>query len=107
MLQVLESGVVFRLAIFAPRRKGKTWFVLRDLALAAIAHDYLPVYASLWRSPDTPQVAIAEALDAALAEIKKARIPWEEYRSKLSSASISVLGVGGGFGIVRPTAPSS
>jgi uncharacterized protein len=54
--------VVDMIAIFAPRRKGKTWFVLRDLSPASIKKDYVPVYASLWRTPDKPHLAIIEAL---------------------------------------------
>lgn len=93
ILRVLT--VVELIAIFAPRRKGKTFFVLRDLAPAAIKRDYVPVYASLWRTPDKPHVALIEALQLSQAELKKKRVPWKEYLSKLSSVSVNVAGVGG------------
>lgn len=95
--QLLQSfTVVDMIAIFAPRRKGKTWFVLRDLSPASIKKDYVPVYASLWRTPDKPHLAILEALKLAHAEMEKKRVPWTEYLSRLSSVSVNVAGIGGG-----------
>lgn len=58
------------LAMFAPRRVGKTWFLDHDLAPAARAAGKLPVYADLWLQKAAPLEAInhalAEALDDAL-----------------------------------------
>lgn len=87
--------IVDLIAIFAPRRKGKTWFVLRDLAPSSIRRDYVPVYASLWRTPDKPHRAIIEALKLAKATIEKKRVPWTGYLSKLASLSVNVAGIGG------------
>lgn len=107
ILDVLNSGVVSRIAIFAPRRKGKTWFVLRDLSPAAIKRSYIPVFASLWLNADKPQVAIIEALELAVTTLDKPRIPWTDYLGKLASASVNIAGFGGGVGLKRAEAPSA
>lgn len=106
-MRVMDSGLVSRIAIFAPRRKGKTWFVLRDLAPAAVKNGYVPVFASLWRTPDKPQVAIVEGMIAAADVLGKTRVPWAGYLSKLASVGINVGGVGGSVGFVRAKSPSS
>ena len=106
ILQALT--VVDLIAIFAPRRKGKTWFVLRDLSPASIQRDFVPIYASLWRTPDKPHLAIIEALKLAQATLEKKRVPWKDYLSKLSSVSVNVAGIGGGsLGLSRKTEASA
>ncbi len=94
ILRVL--GVVDRVAMFAPRRKGKTWFLLRDLAPVGTQNQFVPVYASLWRTPDRPHVAIVDALKLASKTLDRKRIPWTEYLGQLSSVSATISGVGGG-----------
>lgn len=54
------------LAMFAPRRVGKTWFLDHDLAPAAHAAGKLPVYADLWLQKAAPLEAINHALEEAL-----------------------------------------
>lgn len=54
------------LAMFAPRRVGKTWFLDHDLAPAARAAGRLPVYADLWLQKAAPLEAINHALEEAL-----------------------------------------
>ncbi len=100
ILQALT--VVDLIAIFAPRRKGKTWFVLRDLSPASVKRRYVPVYASLWRTPDKPHLAVTEALRLASEMLKRKRVPWRDYLSRLSSVSVNVAGIGGGsLGLTR------
>lgn len=93
ILQALT--LVDLIAIFAPRRKGKTWFVLRDLSPASIQRNYVPVYASLWQTPDKPHLAVIDALTRAQALLAKRRLPWADYLTKLSSVSVNVAGLGG------------
>ena len=93
ILQALT--LVDLIAIFAPRRKGKTWFVLRDLSPASIQRNYVPVYASLWQTPDKPHFAVIDALTRARALLAKRRLPWADYLTKLSSVSVNVAGLGG------------
>jgi len=106
ILQALT--VVDLIAIFAPRRKGKTWFVLRDLSPASIQRGHIPVYASLWRTPEKPHLAIIEALKLAQVTLEKKRVPWRDYLSKLSSVSVNVAGIGGGsLGLSRKSEASA
>jgi hypothetical protein len=57
------------LAMFAPRRVGKTYFLDHDLAPAAAKHHLLPVYADLWNHKANPLEAINHALEEALDDI--------------------------------------
>ena len=54
------------LALFAPRRVGKTHFLTSDLAPVAKAAGMLPVYADLWLSRNDPLAAVNHALEEAL-----------------------------------------
>jgi hypothetical protein len=53
------------LAMFAPRRVGKTFFLDHDLAPAARKAGLLPVYADLWLQKSAPLEAINHALEEA------------------------------------------
>ena len=57
------------LALFAPRRIGKTWFLKNDLTPAASAAGLLTVYADLWLHRGTPLDAINYALEEALDDV--------------------------------------
>lgn len=57
------------LALFAPRRVGKTWFLDHDLAPAAREAKMLPVYADLWLNKSAPIEAINHALEEALDDL--------------------------------------
>lgn len=57
------------LALFAPRRVGKTFFLDHDLAPAAEAAGMLPVYADLWLHKAAPLEAVNHALEEALDDL--------------------------------------
>lgn len=57
------------IALFAPRRVGKTYFLDGDLAPAAKKADLLPVYADLWLNRFAPLAAINHALEEALDDV--------------------------------------
>ena len=65
-LQLLEAQAGRPIALFAPRRVGKTFFLDQDLAPAAIATGHAPVYADLWLQKAAPLEAINHALEEAL-----------------------------------------
>ncbi len=65
-LDTLDLGLVSSTTIFAPRRAGKTSFLLKDLAPAAVAGGYKVAYADLWQTRLAPGVAIVRALEKAL-----------------------------------------
>ena len=54
------------LALFAPRRVGKTHFLTSDLAPVAKTAGMLPVYADLWLSRNDPLAAVNHALEETL-----------------------------------------
>lgn len=54
------------LALFAPRRVGKTYFLDQDLAPAAKAAGTLPIYVDVWLNKEAPLEAINHALEEAL-----------------------------------------
>jgi uncharacterized protein len=68
-LAMLDAQPGRPLAMFAPRRVGKTWFLDHDLAPAARAAGRLPVYADLWLQKAAPLEAINHALAEALDDV--------------------------------------
>ena len=103
---LFKSGLVRRLALFAPRRKGKTWFLLKDLVPAATKRNYLPVYASLWGNPNAPHEPILQALEQALVVAKARRAPWKRYLSGLEKLTVSA-GIVSASWAPRATDPAS
>jgi len=89
IFRAYDSGLVRRIAMFAPRRKGKTWFLIRDLAPAAVKRQYIPVYASLWAAPDAPQVPIIQSLQATLNLLSGRRTPWKKIIERLERFTIT------------------
>lgn len=65
-LKVLDLGISPNLAIIAPRRKGKTLFLLQDISPLAQKKRYLPVYASLWQNINAPHEGLLLALEEAI-----------------------------------------
>lgn len=57
------------LALFAPRRVGKTFFLDHDLAPEAKNAGMLPVYADLWLHKSAPLEAVNHALEEALDDL--------------------------------------
>jgi hypothetical protein len=68
-LQLLNAQPGRPLALFAPRRVGKTHFIQRDLAPAAQASGMLPVYADLWLHRREPLAAINHAVEEVLDDV--------------------------------------
>ena len=53
VLGTLAHGPAQALSLFAPRRAGKTEFLVQDLAPHAEAKGHLVIYASFWQAPLT------------------------------------------------------
>ncbi len=83
-------GLIHRLAMFAPRRKGKTAFLLQDLAPAATKRQILPIYASLWANPNAPHKPIIAALEEGMNAISARRIPWKKHLTSIQRVSLNV-----------------
>lgn len=70
-LDTLNAGLVTSTTIFAPRRVGKTSFLLRDLSPAALAFGYCVAYTDLWQIRTSPGQAIVYGLERALDTARK------------------------------------
>jgi uncharacterized protein len=76
------------LAMFAPRRVGKTYFLDHDLSPAARQAKWLPVYADLWLQNAAPLDAINHALEEALDDVT---VPAHEV-GRLAKTPVKRLG---------------
>lgn len=88
-LDVFKLGISSSFAIIAPRRKGKTLFILRDLAPLAAKHHYLPVYASLWHDTNAPHEGIIKALQEAVASLQSQSALSRLLNTKIKKTTIS------------------
>ncbi len=87
-LKILDIGISSNLAIIAPRRKGKTLFVLHDISSLAKKEGYIPVYASLWQNINAPHEGLILALREALEALDK-KIPFSNILStKIKKTSL-------------------
>lgn len=81
-----ELGTLSRGTIFAPRRKGKTEFILRDLLSLARKRARAAVYANLWDDKDNPHRALAIALkEAVVANPKGSGLGVRSFHSVVNS----------------------
>jgi len=64
-------GIMNRLALLAPRRRGKTLFLINDLAPLSEESGYYPVYANLWDNVGSPHLPVLESLRSSYATLKK------------------------------------
>jgi hypothetical protein len=76
------------LAMFAPRRVGKTYFLDHDLAPAAKQATWLPIYADLWLQKSAPLEAINHALEEALDDVT---VPANEL-GRLAKTTVKKVG---------------
>lgn len=59
----LAHGPAQALSLFAPRRTGKTEFLVQDLAPHAEARGHRVIYASFWQAPLSPLAVLLHALE--------------------------------------------
>ena len=64
-MQSFLSGGSTALTLFAPRRTGKTQFLVHDLAPTAEKQKCIVVYASFWQTTDTPVATLNHAVEGA------------------------------------------
>lgn len=85
------------IALFAPRRVGKTFFLDSDLAPAARDAGLVPVYADLWLHREAPLEAINHALEEAIDDVD---VPATKAgrRTRTGVKGVSAFGVGIEFG---------
>ena len=75
-LSTFGSGVSNTLTLFAPRRMGKTEFVLYDLIPTAHDHGYLCIYVSFWENPKNPAQCLQVGLDRATSGLNWFQRKW-------------------------------
>lgn len=87
-LEILDVGISSSLGIVAPRRKGKTLFVLNDISELARKQQYIPVYASFWQNINAPHEGLMLALEEALDALER-KIPFTQLLSaKIKKTSL-------------------
>lgn len=94
--ELMKSGVSNRITIFAPRRKGKTEFLIRDFSTLAAKHNYLPVYINMWENPDVPHQTIHSILSTTLKNLDDGFL---NASKRLIANAINKLEVDGDFGV--------
>ena len=67
VLSTLTQGPAQALTLFAPRRTGKTEFLLKDLAPLAEEREHPVIYASFWQTPFSPLGVLLYELETWLA----------------------------------------
>ena len=88
-LGMLELDITSSIGLIASRRKGKTEFLLQDLALLAVQSGYLPVYASLWQTINAPHKGISQALEETIEATKRKSKVKGLLQSKITKAGVS------------------
>ena len=63
VLTTLAHGPAQALSLFAPRRAGKTEFLVQDLAPYADGQGHRVIYASFWQAPLSPLAVLLHALE--------------------------------------------
>ena len=63
VLNTIAHGPAQTLSLFAPRRAGKTEFLVQDLAPHAEAQGHRVIYASFWQAPLSPLAVLLHALE--------------------------------------------
>ena len=98
-LDTMNTGLVTSTTIFAPRRTGKTSFLLKDLGPAAERAGYTVAYADLWQTKLSPGLAIVRALEQALEPkgvlrglIAKVQAPVKKIKGKAEIAGAKLEG---------------
>ncbi|MCY3546838.1 MAG: ATP-binding protein [Gemmatimonadetes bacterium] len=91
VLSTLSHGPAQALSLFAPRRAGKTEFLVQDLVPHAEARGHRVIYASFWQAPLSPLAVLLHALEKSLEQGRLAdRIRTSAWRMapklKLSAA---------------------
>lgn len=68
VLALLNGGPAQILTLFAPRRTGKTEFLIKDLAPLAEKAGHRAIYASFWQAPLSPLAVLLHALETSLSQ---------------------------------------
>ncbi|MEO0401482.1 MAG: ATP-binding protein, partial [Pseudomonadota bacterium] len=105
VLGAFLTGGSTALTLFAPRRTGKTQFLMHDLGPAAAAKGCTVIYASFWQTADTPVATLMHAIDSGLARPGL----WQRTQNALGGMTpklrVAPMGIGGEIDFARPPTP--
>ena len=88
-LAQFESGITSALTLFAPRRMGKTEFLLYDLAPEAEKQGYQVIYCSFWEIREDPVKSLLLAI-----EDSQKKQTWVERLKQLGKSPVSSVEIG-------------
>ena len=89
-LTLLRDGSGDPICLQAPRRLGKTTFLLTEVIPAAIKAGYLPVYVDVWQHRSDPMAAINYGLQEAIDNIE---VPGSTLGKRLKT-KVNKVGIG-------------
>ena len=89
-LTLLRGGSGDPICLQAPRRLGKTTFLLIEVIPAAIKAGYLPVYVDVWQHRSDPMAAINYGLQEAIDNIE---VPQSTLGKRLKT-KVNKVGIG-------------
>lgn len=94
VIKIYSTGLKQGVALFAPRRQGKTSFVKHELLpWARETLGWQTIYIDLWTRRDAPELALVEALEA---ELESRQTGWrrklrlKEVKAKAKSPAVDV-----------------
>jgi len=88
-LDIFSTGLFSNLAIIEARRKGKTFFLLQDLAPLSLKRKYIPIYANLWQNTNAPHEGLILAFQEALKSLSKKSAIGRLLNSEIKKTTIS------------------
>lgn len=101
ILDRFAIGATTALTLFAPRRMGKTEFVVQDLLPMAVEQGYIDVYVNFWDRKQDPADSLIVGLTKATARLKRtARI--KKALAKLQAFGINTPIVGANVSVSQP-----
>lgn len=106
VIQAFMSGGSTALTLFAPRRTGKTQFLVHDLAPAAEKKKCTVVYASFWQTADTPVATLTHAIEGAIKTPNFWRRTQDALTGMKPKIRIAPMGIGGEVDLSRDPTPA-
>lgn len=62
ILEGMSRGLLDRVTIFAPRKRGKTEFILKDVVPNALERNIFPVYVDFWANKSSPERVFTDSV---------------------------------------------
>lgn len=105
VMQSFIAGGSTALTLFAPRRTGKTQFLVHDLAPAAARRNCTVIYASFWQTADAPVATLTHALEGAIETPGFWQRTQTTFAGMKPKIRIAPMGIGGEIDLERPSQP--